>query len=97
MSVRRRSVPPDDETPKTWVQLIFFPLSIIVMSLMVAMLLIYGYWSWLASMAQQEERERAQPTALQPSSGTYTGPQSMDEWKPAKTEKPTAGGIVIEK
>jgi hypothetical protein len=97
MSVRRRSVPPDEETPKTWVQIIFFPLSIIAMSLMLAMLLIYGYWTWLASLAAQEGRERAQPTALRPSAGTYTGPQSTEEWKPAKTEKRTAGGIVIEK
>jgi hypothetical protein len=67
------------------------------MSLMLAMLLIYGYWTWLASMAAQEERERAQPAALQPTAGTYTGPQSTEEWKPAKTEKQPAGGIVIEK
>jgi hypothetical protein len=41
MSVRRRSTPPVEKAPKTWVQVVFFPVSLMSLASMAAMLLIY--------------------------------------------------------
>lgn len=95
MSVPRRSTPPEDEPPKTWVQVVFFPLSMIVISTMAVMILIYLWSTRLPTPPDDHHEEYQQPTSIpfelpSPDHSTPFDP-------PPKTDPRPSGGIVIEK
>jgi hypothetical protein len=85
-----------EEDPKTWAQLLFFPLSVIALAFMAAMLLIYITSAWLLEPPDEHHE-------------VYTQPPPIPVWHPnpdhslpidppqQEAEKRPLGGIVIEK
>ena len=94
MRVRRRSAPPIEEAPQTWSEVIFFPLSKIVLALMAAMLLIFLCSVWLYAPPYEYHEEYKQPPPL------VMEVPKVDQSAPLEAppgEQRPAGGIVIEK
>jgi hypothetical protein len=94
LTVPRRSTPPADEPPKTWTQIIFFPLSWIALASMAVMLLIY---LWLTSLV--EPADEAHEDYLQPPAIPLATPVEFPSPVPSLPLEPPppSGGIVIEK
>jgi hypothetical protein len=95
MSVRRRSAAPIEETPKTWVQVLFFPLSLIALALMAAMLLIYLGSTWMLVPPEEPHEVLAQPPPRPVFHPRYDLSAPIDP--PQDAEQGPSGGIVIEK
>ena len=95
-SGRRWSAPPAEEAPKTWRQLVFFPFSVIALTLMAVLLLVYVCSTWLfvepEAMPQVWSTHSAPIETGSPTSEAGASLRPM----PQTAEKP-AGGIVIEK
>ena len=94
MSVRRRGTPPIEESPQTWSEIVFFPLSKIVLALMAAMLLIFlcSTWLYVPRNEYHEEYKQPPPQALE----VPTPDHSLSIEAPPGEKRP-AGGIVVEK
>lgn len=95
-SGRRWSAPPAEEAPKTWWQLIFFPFSVIALTLMAVILLVYvcSTWLFVEPDAPDAWRTQSAPMGAGATSSSYSG--SAFGPPPQTAEKP-AGGIVIGK
>ena len=83
-----------EETPQTWSDVIFFPLTKIVLALMAAMLLIFLCSVWLYAPRDQYHEEYKQPAPLVME--VPKSDQSAPLEAPPEQRRP-AGGIVIEK
>jgi hypothetical protein len=94
MSVRRRSTPPVEEAPKTWAQVLVFPLSVVAVTFMAAILLIYLGSVWL--LVPPDEHYERYTTAPPPTYSDFDSGVSMNP-PPQAAEKQPSGGIVIEK
>lgn len=95
MSVRRRSAPPVEVPPKTWAQLVFFPISLIALAFMAAMLLIFVASSWLFRLEDEAHEDHPQLPAMR---GEFASPRAPSvDVPPQAPELRPPGGIVIEK
>jgi hypothetical protein len=96
MSGIRRGTPPVEEDPKTWVQLVFFPLSVIALTFMAAMLLIYIWSTWLVEPRKEphEVYSQAPPIPIEFPKIDHSAPIDAP---PEEAEQRPSGGIVIEK
>ena len=64
LTVPRRSTPPEEEPPKTWTQIIFFPLSWIALASMAAMLLIYLWMTRMVEPVDEAHEDLLQPPTM---------------------------------